>query len=665
MCGQDKENEEDALVAILKSLVGECKAVYATKGAQIETSSDGTNKVQGMSFAADDDIQIEEGVISGALPCQLPPKELNPWSFTLPCTIGSLNLYVMADLEASVNVMPKSIFKHLKLANLKETDMVVEMADMTKKALLGIVENILVKINKFLFLSDFIIINMLGEPSETMILGRPFLATIHALIDVFNREISLGIREDRVLFDMDRGVYHSKIPVEKVYMTNSLQEEEYFNPLEIEDDVFSYESPACLLFEKCTRSCDNESIDTLDSVDNMQELKVFYDNKCGKDYRMWPTCNPDLSLYSGYDVVFGKGENGMLELLGNRFDDEESNHEDASDTGNAPKQQQQVIPQTTAISNIKLPILKKEEYDIWAMEMEHYLEYIDNDVWKERKAKYILLMAIPKEHMRRFHGMDDKKEIWEAIRTRFGGNANSKKMQKAVFKQQFEAFKISSSEGLEKGYDRFQQLLSQLEAHGAKVSNGDANHKFLRSLPPAWSNLAMTMRTKPKVDTLSIDDLYNNLRVFEQEIQGASKTSSSAQNVAFVSQSKSSTNKVKFGFTGAFSTCTPSTSSTNIFEKEVLAGFADEIAMIAIRMKKFYKKTRRRVRVDGKTPVGFNKKKLECFNCHNTGHFARECTTKQTHDGKKKRDSFYQHQEARKQEKNQIGLLTMDDGIVN
>ncbi|GJX38030.1 ribonuclease H-like domain, reverse transcriptase, RNA-dependent DNA polymerase [Tanacetum coccineum] len=244
---------------------------------------------------------------------------------------------------------------------------------------------------------------------------------------------------------------------------------------------------------------------------------------------------------------------------------------------NKPKQQQQqLIPTTTTISNIKLLILKKEEYDIWAMEMEHYLEYIDNDVWKKGLEKPFILMAIPKEHLRRFHGMDDAKEIWEAIRTRFGGNANSKKMQKAVLKQQFEAFTISSSEGLEKGYDRFQQLLSQLEAHGAEVSTEDANHKFLRSLPLAWSNLAMTMRTKPDVDTLSIDDLYNNLRVFEQELTSTSKSSASAQNVAFVSHSKSNTNKVKSGHTGAYSTCTP-TSLNNIQEREVPAGFADEV----------------------------------------------------------------------------------------
>ncbi|GJX24678.1 hypothetical protein Tco_0230974, partial [Tanacetum coccineum] len=265
-------------------------------------------------------------------------------------------------------------------------------------------------------------------------------------------------------------------------------------------------------------------------------------------------------------------------------DDEVSHHDDESKNGAEPKnQQQQVVPQTTTILNIKLPILKKEEYDIWAMEMEYYLKYIDNEVWKviqngnskkristskegvvkilppvsaaeilaiekERKARNILLMSIPKEHKRRFHGMDDAKEIWEAIKTRFGGNANSKKMQKAVFKQQFKAFSISSSEGLEKGYDRFQQLLSQLDAHGAAVSNEDTNHKFLRSLPSAWSNLAMTMRNKPDINTLSIDDLYNNLRVFE----------------------------TKSGFSSAYSPSTPSPSLNNV-QGEAPAGFADEV----------------------------------------------------------------------------------------
>ncbi|GKE90286.1 phospholipase-like protein, partial [Tanacetum coccineum] len=194
MCGQDKENEEDALINILKSLVGECKLVYTNKNIQVEAPSCGIKKVKGVAFVA----EKEEVITSGTLPCQLPPKELNPESFTLPCTISNLNLYAMADLGASVNIMPKSIFEHLKLANLKETIMVIEIADMTKKAPLGIVENIQVKIDKFLFPFDFMIIDMLGEPNEMMILGMPFLATIHAQIDLFKREISLGIGEDRI-----------------------------------------------------------------------------------------------------------------------------------------------------------------------------------------------------------------------------------------------------------------------------------------------------------------------------------------------------------------------------------------------------------------------------------------------------------------------------------
>nr|GEU55119.1 ribonuclease H-like domain-containing protein [Tanacetum cinerariifolium] len=86
---------------------------------------------------------------------------------------------------------------------------------------------------------------------------------------------------------------------------------------------------------------------------------------------------------------------------------------------------------------------------------------------------------------------------------------------------------ILKKEGLHKGYDRFQSLLSQLETHGACVSIEDANQKFLRSLPSSWSQISLIMRTKPGVDTLSFDDLYNNLRVFESNVKGSTGSSSS------------------------------------------------------------------------------------------------------------------------------------------
>ncbi|GJZ27466.1 hypothetical protein Tco_0571719 [Tanacetum coccineum] len=175
-------------------------------------------------------------------------------------------------------------------------------------------------------------------------------------------------------------------------------------------------------------------------------------------------------------------------------DDEALFHEDASDNGtasNKPKQQQQeLIPTTTTISNIKLLILKKEEYDIWAMKMEYYLEYIDNYIWKViQNGNSKKRISTGKDGVIRVLPPVSAAEILaEAIRTRFGGNANSKKIQKAVLKQQFEAFTISSSEGLEKGYDRFQQLLSQLKVHVALIV-------YSRKLFDAYVDSGRTMVT--------------------------------------------------------------------------------------------------------------------------------------------------------------------------
>nr|GEW79135.1 hypothetical protein [Tanacetum cinerariifolium] len=130
-------------------------------------------------------------------------------------------------LGAGVNVIPKSMFEHLKLAQLKKTDLLVEMADMTKRSPIRIVENVVVKINKFLFPSDFAVMDMLNTRNESMILGRPFLATIHAEINVFNKEISFGIKGDGITFDMNKKIHNFTTPIGKFYMINSTPNNKY------------------------------------------------------------------------------------------------------------------------------------------------------------------------------------------------------------------------------------------------------------------------------------------------------------------------------------------------------------------------------------------------------------------------------------------------------
>ncbi|GKD51360.1 hypothetical protein Tco_1280336 [Tanacetum coccineum] len=174
---------------------------------------------------------------------------------------------------------------------------------------------------------------------------------------------------------------------------------------------------------------------------------------------------------------------------------------------------------------------------------------------RERKARTTLLMALPEDHLAKFHKMTDAKEMWEAIKSKFHKMTDAKAT-------------VSN-------------LLRSIRDSCPGVSTEDANQKFLRSLPSAWSQVSLIMRTRPGVDILSFDDLYNNLRVFENDVKGI-------------------------------------------------------VAMISMRMKKFYKKTGRKLQFDAKEPVDFDKTKVECYNCHMTGDFARECKTKGNQDNKRR-----------------------------
>ncbi|GJY58666.1 hypothetical protein Tco_0458558 [Tanacetum coccineum] len=194
------------------------------------------------------------------------------------------------------------------------------------------------------------------------------------------------------------------------------------------------------------------------------------------------------------------------------------------------------------------------------------------------KAKSTLLLAIPDEHLLKFHGIKYAKNFWEAIKARFGGNKESKKMQKTILKQQYDNFAASRSKVLDKTYDRFQKIIRQLEIHGEVISQEDANLKLLRSLPSAWNNIALIMRNKSDLETLSMDDLYNNLKVYEYEIKGQSSSSSNSQNVAFVSsENTSSTNEtVNTAYEVSTASSQGQASSSNYADDVMFSIFANQ-----------------------------------------------------------------------------------------
>ncbi|XP_062107883.1 uncharacterized protein LOC133818823 [Humulus lupulus] len=131
---------------------------------------------------------------SAILQKKLPPKLRDPGSFTIPCTIGRIEgINALCDFGASINLMPLSVFKRLQLGEAKPTTVTLQLADRSLAHPRGVIEDVLVKVDKLIFLADFIVLDMEEDSNVPIILGRPFLATGQALIDVQKGELKLRV----------------------------------------------------------------------------------------------------------------------------------------------------------------------------------------------------------------------------------------------------------------------------------------------------------------------------------------------------------------------------------------------------------------------------------------------------------------------------------------
>ncbi|GJS89211.1 putative ribonuclease H-like domain-containing protein [Tanacetum coccineum] len=306
---------------------------------------------------------------------------------------------------------------------------------------------------------------------------------------------------------------------------------------------------------------------------------------------------------------------------------------------------------THMVAASKVPMLKPGEFELWRMRIEQYIQIIDYALWEVIENGATLPKTQVVEGLK-FNSIKDVKLLLEAVEKRFGGNATTKKTQRNLLKQQYENFTALSSEMLDQTFDRLQKLL-------------------LRSLSPEWNTHAVVWRNKAELETMSMDDLYNNLKVYEPEVKGMSSSSSSTQNMAFVSSSNNNTSSSNEAVNAAHGVTTASTQvntaySTNIdnLSDAVICSFfasqpnspqlahedlqqihPDDIeemdlrwqmAMLTMRARRFLKNTGRKHTVNGNKTIGFNKSKVECYNCHKREHFARECRAPRNQDNKNK-----------------------------
>ncbi|GJR41821.1 retrovirus-related pol polyprotein from transposon TNT 1-94, partial [Tanacetum coccineum] len=251
----------------------------------------------------------------------------------------------------------------------------------------------------------------------------------------------------------------------------------------------------------------------------------------------------------------------------------------------------------------------------------------------------------------------DAKSMFAAIETRFGGNAATKKTQKTLLKQQYKNFSATSAESLDSIFNRLQKIVSRLAILGVIIAQEDLNLKFLSSLPPEWNTHVVVWMNKPEVETMSIDDLYNNFKIVEQKVKKTVGTSSGGQNLAFMTApSSSSTNDANTACpqvsaaspsvnAASPQVCTASVSDntvyafmvenpngSNVLHQDLEQIHEDDLeamdlkwqlSLLSVRAKKYYQRTGKKIFINANDIAGYDKSKVECYNCHKLGYLCQ------------------------------------------
>nr|GEX83330.1 hypothetical protein [Tanacetum cinerariifolium] len=207
----------------------------------------------------------------------------------------------------------------------------------------------------------------------------------------------------------------------------------------------------------------------------------------------------------------------------------------------------------------------------------------------ELKARGTLMMALPDKHQLKFNIYKDAKTLMEAIEKRFGGNKETKKVQKTLLKQQYENIT-------------------------------DINMKFLRSLLTEWRTPTLIWRNKTDLEDQSLDDLFNSLKIYEAEVKSSSSTSPTTQNIAFVSSQNTDITNESISVVASVSAAS---TKVLVFSLPNVDTLSDDVIYSFFASQS---NSTQNLEANETTSIGFDMSKVECYNCHRRGHFSRECS---------------------------------------
>ncbi|XP_078152122.1 DNA damage-inducible protein 1-like [Carex rostrata] len=161
---------------------------------------------------------------SAILNNELPPKLDDPGKFSIPCIIGKATIKrALCDLGASVSLMPRTIFDRLGVGELKPTRMSLQLADSSVRLPLGIVEDVPVQVGNYYMPVDFVVMEMEEDKEVPIILGRPFLRTAGAIIDVFQGTLTLNFGGEKVRFQIDQAMKYPS-PAESCFRIDAIEQ---------------------------------------------------------------------------------------------------------------------------------------------------------------------------------------------------------------------------------------------------------------------------------------------------------------------------------------------------------------------------------------------------------------------------------------------------------